>query len=175
MPQKRNPDALELMRARAAAVGSQAAQVKSIIRSMPSGYNRDYQDTKGPLIRGADIVMSMMAVTELTVRKLVVNEDALSAAFGPGIFATDAAIALVAGGMSFRDAYREVGTHPERYPSGNPRQAILNRTSTGTAGNLRLDLSRASLESLVRLNRGREERVHAALEGLAGRRVNILG
>ncbi|MCK5735243.1 MAG: argininosuccinate lyase, partial [Spirochaetaceae bacterium] len=52
MPQKRNPDGLELMRAKSASVGAWAQQVKAVIRSLPSGYNRDYQDTKGPLMQG---------------------------------------------------------------------------------------------------------------------------
>jgi len=174
MPQKRNPDALELMRSRAASVGAWSQQVKTIIRSLPSGYNRDYQDTKEPTLRGADTLMSMIAVTALTVSKLKVNEAALIQAFDPGIFATDAAIALVAEGMSFRDAYREVATHPAKYSAGGPREAIENRTSSGTAGNLRLDLARNTLEGLRRVNMERKQSVYAALERLAGRQVRVL-
>lgn len=50
MPQKKNPDGLELARSRSALVSSASIRVKSIIRSLPSGYNRDFQDTKEPLL-----------------------------------------------------------------------------------------------------------------------------
>jgi len=174
MPQKHNPDGLELMRARAASIGAWTQQVKAIIRSLPSGYNRDFQDTKGPMLEAADTVMSMIGVSGLTVRKLKVNEDTLINAFDPGIFATDAAIALVAEGMTFRDAYREVGTNPERYSGKDPRSSISDRTSTGTAGNLRLDLAEAELKKLVRQNDEHEKTVNGALENLVGRPIHII-
>ena len=174
MPQKRNPDGLELMRAKSASVGAWAQQVKAVIRSLPSGYNRDYQDTKGPLMQGADTVMQMIGVSSLTIQKLVVHEDILIKAFNPGVFATDAAISLVAEGKTFRDAYREVGTHPERFTGKNPHSAIKDRTSTGTAGNLRLDLALNELESLIAENGKRQKQVNSALEKLAGRRVHII-
>jgi argininosuccinate lyase len=174
MPQKRNPDGLELMRAKAESVGAWAQQVKAIIRSLPSGYNRDFQDTKEPLLKAADTVDLMIRVGSLTIRKLNVNEEKLVNAFDPGVFATDSAIALVAGGMSFRDAYHEVGTHPEKYSGGDPYSAIGDRTSTGTAGNLRLDLAVADLEALKLENDARAEMINGALEKLAGRPVPII-
>ena len=174
MPQKRNPDGLELMRARSASVGAMAQQVKAVIRSLPSGYNRDYQDTKGPMLRAADTMMQMIAVSGLTIRKLTVNEDALLKSFDPGVFATDAAIDLVARGETFRDAYREVGMHPERFSGKNPREAIEDRSSIGTAGNLRLDLALNELESLGTENEERLKAIDGAFERLAGRRVDVI-
>ena len=174
MPQKRNPDGLELMRAKSASIGAWALQVKSIIRSLPSGYNRDYQDTKGPMMQSADTALLMIGVSSLTIRKLTVNEEILIEGFNSGIFATDAAIALVAEGMSFRDAYREVGTHPERFTGKDPRSTISDRTSTGTAGNLRLDLAITELKVISAENDTREKKVNGALERLAGRPVKII-
>jgi len=174
MPQKRNPDGLELMRARSASVGAWAQQVKAVIRSLPSGYNRDFQETKGPMMKAADTVMQMIGVSSLTIRKLIVNQERLLETFNPGVFATDAAIALVAEGETFRDAYREVGTHPERYSGKDPYSAIKDRTSTGTAGNLRLDLAIEELEKVVSENEHRQKEVSLALEKLAGRRVDII-
>ncbi len=174
MPQKRNPDGLELMRSRSASVGAWAQQVKAVIRSLPSGYNRDFQDTKGPMMQAADTVMQMIGVSRLTIRKLTVNQDRLLESFTPGVFATDAAIALVAEGETFRDAYREVGTHPEGYSGKDPYSAIKDRTSTGTAGNLRLDIAHAELERVVSENEHRQNKVSLALEKLAGRGVDII-
>lgn len=173
MPQKRNPDGLELLRSRSSAVSAAAAQVKGIIRSLPSGYNRDYQDTKGPLLRGTDAAMAMMAVADLTVRELTVNEERLLAAFDDGIFATDAAIALVAEGMSFRDAYREVGTHPENFAGRDPRASLSDRRSDGTSGNPRFEVPRGALRALSEENAARRTTVDAAISALAGRPVTL--
>ena len=116
----------------------------------------------------------MTELSGLTVRNLKVNEDKLIASFDRGIFATDAAINLVAGGMSFRDAYREVGTHPEKYPAGDPREAILSRSSSGTAGNLKLDVAEEILTKLTNENESREAFINKAFESLAGRPVAIV-
>lgn len=59
-------------------------------------------------MRGADTLLGMLEVAGLSIRELRVNEGRLRRAFDEGIFATDAAVELAAGGMSFRDAYREV-------------------------------------------------------------------
>jgi len=174
MPQKKNPDALELTRSRAASVGARALEVKNIIRSLPSGYNRDFQDTKGPVLEAADIVSSLMDVISLTVEKLQVNREKLVSSFDKGIFATDAAIDLVAKGASFRDAYREIGTNLDKLEDKDPFAAIADRTSSGTAGNLRLDYAEKRLKELVEKNIQRKTHVENALEKLAGRPIRII-
>ena len=62
MPQKKNPDGLELIRAKSGTLSSYAMQVKSVIRSLPSGYNRDFQETKEPFMRGARLTIQMLQV-----------------------------------------------------------------------------------------------------------------
>ncbi|MCG8454258.1 MAG: argininosuccinate lyase [Spirochaetales bacterium] len=173
MPQKRNPDGLELMRSKAASIGARAGEIKSIIRSLPSGYNRDYQDTKGPMLRGADDSLAMMEVAALTMEKLEVQEENLLSSFHDGVFATDAAIALVADGMTFRDAYREVGTHPERFGGKNPHEAIVDRTSSGTAGNPHFDVLSQGLKDLHNENLQRQKTIGAALKSLLGEEVPL--
>ncbi|RKX94572.1 MAG: hypothetical protein DRZ90_11735, partial [Spirochaetes bacterium] len=64
--------------------------------------------------------------------------------------------------------------HPERYSGKDPYSAIKDRTSTGTAGNLRLDLAIEELEKVVSENEHRQKEVSLALEKLAGRRVDII-
>jgi len=109
MPQKRNPDVLELTRGKAAVVRSCLAEVQGISGSLPSGYHRDLQLLKGPLFRGFDVAMSMLQVTAHVVGGLQVDREACEAAMSPELFATEEAYRLVREGVPFRDAYRQVG------------------------------------------------------------------
>ena len=78
MPHKRNPDGLELVRARAATVSGLAGAVKGIVRNLPSGYHRDLQETKRPYLTGLDTVVGQVAVMTLTIERLQVCEAAFS-------------------------------------------------------------------------------------------------
>jgi len=138
MPQKKNPDGLELMRGKSASLGAYSNQIKNVLRSLPSGYNRDSQETKEPFLLGLHTAYSMLVITELTFQELKVNQEKLKEAFAPEIYATDAALTLVAKGMSFRDAYKEVGLNLDKYSHGDPVESLKNRTYPGTAGNLNL-------------------------------------
>jgi len=140
MPQKRNPGMLELMRAKAAAVGAAGVQIKGIIRSLPSGYNRDFQETKGPFLRSLSVVLASLRVADRVMRSLEVNEQALLAGFLPEIYATDRALELVASGVPFRDAYRQVAAGLKSLEGMDPHEAIRRKTHTGTTGNLKLEL-----------------------------------
>ena len=168
MPQKKNPDALELMRAKAASISARAVEIKGIIRCLPSGYNRDFQQTKGPVISAADLVLSMIAVMRLCINNLKPNPQKLLAAFSPDVFATDAAIDLVASGLSFREAYREIagrlsGKDFTDSESLDPVKAINNRKSPGSAGNLQISATNDALHRLKQLNTEREKKVNACL------------
>ena len=173
MPQKRNPDGLELVRAKAGAVGGDLDAVRSVVRSLPSGYNRDYQITKGPLFRGCETALGSVRMMDLTIEKLQVNPDRLAAGFTPDVFATDAALELVRQGVPFRDAYRQVGTSLEKLSAMDPVAAIDRRTSTGTPGNLRLDVPRAAMKTRAASMDARCERIEGKIRSLAGREVRF--
>jgi argininosuccinate lyase len=171
MPQKKNPDALELTRAKSAALSAWSAQVKNILRSQPSGYNRDLQETKEPYFRGLDLAAEMLAIMALTVRRLEVVPEALERAFTPDIFAADAAYELVRGGMTFRDAYREVGRNLDRLEGRDPKKTLADRTHTGAAGNLGLDGLKTDLETRRQACAADRARIEAAFRALAGSEV----
>lgn len=171
MPQKKNPDALELLRSKAGTVSGCSAAIKNIIRSLPSGYNRDFQDTKGPFMQAAKTVFLMIKVAELTFEHLQVNEQALHDAFTPEIFATDQALKMAASGTAFRDAYRKVGTDPSSWQKQDPNQAIAERTSQGTTGNLRLDLLEGELTRLQAYTEDRRIPSQQALSDLMGAKI----
>ncbi len=99
MPQKRNLDVMELVRARAQTMLALQQQILGIISGLPSGYNMDYQETKRPFIEALDLVQESLDICTLVVNNLQVNTDA-----------TDRAYELTTStNMPFRDAYRIIG------------------------------------------------------------------
>ena len=173
MPQKRNPDGLELVRARSASIAGDLAAVKGVLHGLPSGYNRDFQDTKGPFFRACETGLACIRVMDLTVEKLIVNPDRLRAAFTAEIYATDRALEMVADGVPFREAYREVGKNLGALSKRDPSEAIARRTSIGAPGNLGLDLARAaSAEYAGDLARVEAEKA-SKIAALAGRQVEL--
>ncbi len=110
MPQKRNPDVLELTRAKAAVVRSALTEVMAIAGPLPSGYHRDLQLLKRPLFHGTDTTMAMLAVAERVMSGLNVNEQRCRAAMSEELFATEEAYRLVRDGVPFREAYRRIGS-----------------------------------------------------------------
>ncbi len=173
MPQKKNPDGLELMRAKSGTLSSYALQVKSIIRSLPSGYNRDFQETKEPFMRGARLTIQMLQVTALTIKKLQVHPEALKKGFVPEIFATDLALDMAAAGKSFRDAYREVGTALEKVAGEDPVESLKRRTSTGSSGNLNLKVPATRAAEIASHARGMKAQLETAASELLGREVSL--
>ena len=110
MPQKRNPDVLELTRAKAAVVRSALTEVMAISGPLPSGYHRDLQLLKRPLFHGTDTTMAMLAVAERVMNGLSVNEERCRAAMSEELFATEEAYRLVRKGVPFREAYKRIGS-----------------------------------------------------------------
>jgi argininosuccinate lyase len=170
MPQKRNPDGLELLRGKSSVISSYAERVRSILRSLPAGYNRDVQDTKEPLIDGIDLALQMLAVARTTVAALTVNEERLRAGFIPELFAADEATRRVSEGASFRDAYREVAASLDELGDRDiDIDAHLRlRTSTGTPGNLDLATTTTAVAGRRTELVSDAERVHDAITRLAG-------
>ena len=148
MPQKKNPDGLELMRAKSGTLSSYASAIKNIVRSLPTGYNRDLQETKEPFIQGTRLAIQCVKIMNLTISKLKVNKEALEKGFTSDIYATDMAIELVASGMSFRDAYKKVGLELDKVDLRDAVDSLKSRTSSGTTGNLNLNHISNSIEQL---------------------------
>jgi argininosuccinate lyase len=141
MPQKRNPCPLELVRAKAGMVQGLESQVLNVIRSLPSGYNRDFQETKRPLMQGMETTLMSLKVFKEVLKGLQVNKDRCVAAFSPELFATDQVLHLVKEGVAFRDAYRQVAAALDAVETIDPVADILSKTHAGATGNLGLDIS----------------------------------
>jgi len=168
MPQKKNPCGLELIRARTRSIIACHDEVLGIYASLPSGYNRDNQQTKGPTLRGVNLAIDCVRVMDVTFGSLGVEKDRLRAGFVGEVFAVDRALELVAGGMPFRDAYRRVAAELDALETASPDRAIKDRRGQGMAGNLRLDLSRKRTTAgrgIVRRWRRAADRVRGSLLG----------
>lgn len=141
MPNKKNPDPFELIRAKSATVMAHFVQVFETSRALPSGYNRDSQETKRPLFDSFDIVTQTLDVIAIILAKVTVNRDKCLDAFTPDVFATDAALNLVNQGMPFRDAYVKIASELDKLSVSDPVANILSKTHLGATGNLGLNLS----------------------------------
>lgn len=118
MPQKRNPDLFELMRARSTQVSSDLSAVLALTAKMTSGYHRDLQLVKPPLFRSIDSARDTLELLAHAIPEIQFRPDRTQAALDPSLFATEEAYRLVeTEGIPFREAYRRVG---ERFkPSGD--------------------------------------------------------
>jgi len=107
MPQKRNPDVLELLRGASATAQACLAESLMITAKLPSGYHRDLQRLKGPLFRGIDLAVDSVDIMAHVLDGLAFVPDNIK--LDDGIFATEEAYRLVREqGIPFRDAYHEV-------------------------------------------------------------------
>jgi argininosuccinate lyase len=169
MPQKYNPDVLELVRAKTARVLGQGTAACGILKALPGGYNRDLQETKELYLDGLQTTRATVRIMNLLAGALRIQPDRLRAGFTPGVFATDRALELVAGGMPFRDAYQHVRSHlDELAATADPDAAVAAKTHLGgTAG---LDFKHLSRRvQAVRKDAGRRRRSsHAAFARLLG-------
>ena len=108
MPQKRNPDGFELVRARYHHIVSLEFQVKNTIANLISGYHRDLQMTKAPVMKGFQIARESLSVMARVFEDLGVNEERCMAELTDEVYATERVYELVKQGVPFREAYRRV-------------------------------------------------------------------
>ncbi len=113
MPQKRNPDVFELVRARSATAQSCLAEVLGILAKLPSGYQRDLQLLKPPLFRGIDLAADTLDILPHAIEAMRFRADRIE--LDPAIHAAEEAYALVVSdGIPFREAYRRVAQKLKR-------------------------------------------------------------
>jgi argininosuccinate lyase len=108
MPQKRNPDVMELVRGKAKVVHAALFEVINLSSSLGSGYHRDFQLLKGPLIRGVMAARSMVRMVAYVLPGVEVKSQKAERDCDPPIYATHRALELVVAGTPFRTAYQQV-------------------------------------------------------------------
>ena len=109
MPQKRNPDVLEIARGSAARLLGDLVSVIAALKGLPSGYNKDLQDDKRPLFDAVDTMMLVLPAVAGALDEISFDAARMKAALSAGLMATDLADYLVDRGVPFRDAHAAVG------------------------------------------------------------------
>ena len=146
MPNKRNPDVVELMRGTYASVAAARTEIEQLL-SLPSGYHRDLQVSKGALFHGFGKGLAALALLPDLLRNLEWRPERMRAALDDSMYATDLAVDLAREGVPFREAYRQAAD-PARWAGGNPEASLAARVSPGAAADPRLDTLRARLQAL---------------------------
>ncbi len=110
MPQKKNPDALELIRGKSGRVQGNLMAMLTVLKGLPSCYNKDLQEDKELMFDGFDTAMGSLAVMKTVISSLVINPKKMLNACKTGYLnATDLADYLVSQGTPFREAHHIVG------------------------------------------------------------------
>jgi argininosuccinate lyase len=109
MPQKKNPDPLELVRGKSGRVIGHLMGLLATIKGLPTGYNKDLQEDKEAVFGAEDTVTGCLAVVRSVVNGLTLNRDRAAAAASGLLLATDVADYLVGRGVPFRRAHEIVG------------------------------------------------------------------
>ena len=146
MPNKRNPDVIELMRASYAAVAAARTEIEQLL-SLPSGYHRDLQFSKGAIFHAFGRGLGALELLPDLLRNLEWKPDAMRAALDSSMYATDLAVDMARQGVPFRDAYVQAAD-PARWAQGDPEGSLIARTSPGAAADLRLEALKERLVAL---------------------------
>ncbi len=110
MPQKRNPDALELARGSGARTLGDLTTLLATLKGLPSGYNKDLQDDKRALFDAVDLISLVLPAVAGTLAEISFDRSRMKAALSSTMMATDLADYLVGKGSTFREAHEAVGS-----------------------------------------------------------------
>jgi argininosuccinate lyase len=146
MPNKSNPDVVELLRGRAATIEAAIVEIQATL-SLPSGYQRDLQLSKAPLIRGSGSALQALAIVPGLVNGLEFKQENMLEAITAEMFATDIALQNAASGVPFREAYLMAKRQMGEAAPLDVQESLARRISPGACGDLQLERIRRRLEA----------------------------
>ena len=138
MPNKNNPDLVELMRASYSVVQSAIVELQSLL-SLPSGYQRDLQLTKAPMLRGIKKTIDTLSLFPKLIEGTEFISEACEEKINPPMYATDLAMELSLQNIPFRTAYQQVANSYDVLEQRQPVDSLKARTSPGGCGELMLN------------------------------------
>ena len=146
MPHKKNPDLFELVRGKCNNLQALPNQLALLTSNLPSGYHRDLQLAKGPIIDALQELKACMDILLFSLPQLEVTQDITDQKKYDYLFSVDTLNTEVIAGKPFRDAYRELGQAIEK---GDflPNRTV-NHNHLGSIGNLGLEKIRQKMERI---------------------------
>ncbi len=147
MPNKRNPDVIELMRATYSSAAAARTEIEQLL-SLPSGYQRDLQFSKGAIFHAFSRGLAALELLPDLLASVRWREENMRAAIDPSMHATDIAVESARAGVPFRDAYRQAAEAKDTAPARTPEASLQARVSPGGAADLRLKVLRDRLAGL---------------------------
>ena len=148
MPQKKNLDLAELMRAKHQKLLSHQYFLNQVTTNLHSGYHRDLQLTKEPVIDSFTICNEILRASKLLIDGLSVNEEKINEKIHSEIFAANETNKLVLEGMPFRDAYQVVKKNLKEVSASKFKEYLKQSTHLGGAGNLGLEVIEKNLNEI---------------------------
>lgn len=145
MPQKKNLDLAELMRAKHQKLLSNQQLLNQVTTNLHSGYHRDLQLTKEPVIDSFQICGEILQASQLLLDGLTVNKEKIHEKIHSEIFAANEANKLVLEGIPFRDAYQMIKNNLQKVNTSAFEEYLKQSTHLGGTGNLGLDLIEKNL------------------------------
>ncbi len=136
MPHKKNPDVFELIRAKCNRIQSIPNELTLLLNNLPSGYHRDLQLTKEILFPAIEELKSCLQLAMLMLNNIQVKESILADEKYKYLFTVEAVNELVNKGMSFREAYKQIGNNIEQNKFSFDASRPLNHSHEGSIGNL---------------------------------------
>lgn len=140
MPQKKNPDLAELIRGRHSLNIGHASALQSLTMNLGSGYHRDLQLTKEPVLKVVQNTLESIEAAQLLIQSISLNEEELKDACTGELFAAEDAYKLVKEeGLSFREAYRKIKESQFEDSGSDVVKKLKESTHLGSTGNPSLD------------------------------------
>jgi argininosuccinate lyase len=147
MPHKKNPDVFELIRSHCNRIKALPNEIMMMTTNLPSGYHRDLQLLKEHLFPAFGTLQQCLQMAALMLGNMEVKKDILADEKYKYLFSVEEVNKLVAAGMPFRDAYKQVGLSIE---AGTYQYSTaLNHTHEGSIGNLCNDKIKQQMDEVM--------------------------
>ena len=137
MPHKKNPDIFELIRGKCNIIQSLPNQINLLTTNLPSGYHREMQLTKAPLIESINEIKSCIKMFSHSIKKIIINKKIIDNPKYDSLFTVDSLNKWVMQGIPFRDAYKKMKL--ELKTKNYVPNKKINHTHIGSIGNLNLN------------------------------------
>jgi argininosuccinate lyase len=147
MPNKNNPDTIELLRAVHGVVQGAQTELASVL-SLPSGYQRDLQATKPPLLRAFGKGLQALELLPDLLASFEWQSQRMRESITPEMLATDRAQDMATKGIPFRDAYKIASAGGHEISDEEIAKSLENRVSPGGCGRLETGLLEARIKAL---------------------------